>query len=60
MMGGIHNMGRGYANTHIVVPGNPEYIQNYQGYLDNKRSDLMYSIIHALYLVKKFFDDLMV
>lgn len=59
MMGDIHTMGRGYANNHIVVPGNPEYIQDYQGYLDNKRSDLMSSIIHVLYVVKKFFDDLM-
>jgi hypothetical protein len=35
-MGDVHGLGRAYAKTHIVVPGNSEYVQSYKEYLEKK------------------------
>ncbi len=35
-MGDIHGLGKAYAKTHIVVPGNKEYIQSSEEYLEVK------------------------
>jgi hypothetical protein len=32
-MGDAHSLGRRYAETHIVVPGNPKYVQSFEEYL---------------------------
>ena len=42
--------------THIVVPGNSLYIQSYDEYLDDRRSDFSTRLIHFLYRAKRFFD----
>ena len=38
LMGDIHEAGRGYAQTHIVVPGNLDYIQSFDDYLQNQNN----------------------
>ena len=38
-MGDIHGLGRAYAKTHIVVPGNNEYVQSFKEYLDEKNKN---------------------
>ena len=55
LMGDIHEMAHAYAVTHIVVPGNAEYIQSYEEYLDARRSDLATRLIHFLYRAKRIF-----
>ena len=32
-MGDAHSLGRRYAETHMVVPGNPKYLQSFEEYL---------------------------
>jgi hypothetical protein len=32
-MGDAHSLGRRYAETHMVVPGNPKYVQSFEEYL---------------------------
>ncbi len=32
-MGDAHSLGRRYAETHVVVPGNPRYLQSFDEYL---------------------------
>ena len=32
-MGDAHSLGRRYAETHVVVPGNPKYLQSFEEYL---------------------------
>jgi hypothetical protein len=32
-MGDAHSLGRRYAQTHVVVPGNPKYLQSFEEYL---------------------------
>ena len=32
LMGDAHDMGHAFAQGHIVVPGNPDYVQSYQAY----------------------------
>ena len=32
-MGDVHSLGRRYAETHVVVPGNPKYLQSFEEYL---------------------------
>ena len=56
LMGDIHEPAHAYAITHIVVPGNLEYIQSYEEYLDARRSDFATGIIHFLYRAKRIFD----
>jgi hypothetical protein len=39
-MGDAHSLGRRYAETHVVVPGNPKYLQSFEEYLKkHPRSD---------------------
>jgi len=35
-MGDIHDLGKFYAKTHIVVPGNKDYLQSFEQYLADK------------------------
>jgi hypothetical protein len=37
LMGNAHAPGQAYAQGHIVVPGNPDYVQSYEDYLENRR-----------------------
>lgn len=54
-MGDMHERARQYAQSHIVVPGNLDYIQNYQQYLDSKRSDTAITLINLAYKVTSLF-----
>ena len=38
-MGDVHGLGRAYAKSHIVVPGNKEYVQSYKDYLEEKNKN---------------------
>ena len=49
LMGDAHDAGHGFAQGHIVVPGNPDYVQSYEEYLENRRSDFATSVINALF-----------
>ena len=57
LMGDAHNMARSFVRKHVVVPGNPDYIQNYEEYVENKRSGLQIFFINILYKTKSFFED---
>ncbi len=37
-MGDIHGLGRSYAKTHIIAPGNKDYVQSFDEYLKYKES----------------------
>jgi transcriptional accessory protein Tex/SPT6 len=37
-MGDVHGLGRSYAKTHIIAPGNNEYVQTYEDYLKYKET----------------------
>lgn len=37
------------------MPGNPDYVQSYEEYLENRRSDFATSVIDALFDVYVFF-----
>ncbi|MCG8425506.1 MAG: lamin tail domain-containing protein [Proteobacteria bacterium] len=41
IMGDIHELGRGFAQAHIVVPGNPAYLQSFDDYLNRQKPDLV-------------------
>jgi hypothetical protein len=56
LMGDAHNMARSFVRKHVVVPGNPDYIQNYEEYVENKRSGLQIFFINILYKTKSFFE----
>lgn len=56
LMGDIHEPAHAYAITHIVVPGNSEYIQSYEEYLGARRSDFTTGVVHFLYRAKRIFD----
>ena len=58
LMGDAHDMGHAFAQGHIVVPGNPDYVQSYQAYLDNRRSDFTISMINLMFTIKMFFSNL--
>jgi hypothetical protein len=58
LMGDAHDLGHGFAQGHIVVPGNPEYVQSYEEYLENRRSDFTINMINVLFNVKTFFSNL--
>ena len=36
-MGDIHGLGRAYAKSHIVIPGNKEYVQSFDEFIKNKQ-----------------------
>ena len=42
----------------IVAPGNPDYLQSFEEYQDNKRSLFTLKTIHVLYNVKTFFENM--
>jgi hypothetical protein len=56
LMGDAHNMARSFVRKHVVVPGNPDYIQNYEEYVENRRSGLQIFFINILYKTKSFFE----
>jgi hypothetical protein len=58
LMGDAHDRARSFVRKHVVVPGNPDYIQNYEEYLENKRSGVQIFFINILYNTKSFFDDI--
>ena len=39
-MGDIHGLGRAYAKSHIVVPGNKEYVQSFDEFMKNKQNKM--------------------
>ncbi|MFT5928948.1 MAG: hypothetical protein ACJA2O_003688 [Candidatus Azotimanducaceae bacterium] len=57
LMGDAHEPGHAFAQGHIVVPGNADYVQSYEEYLENRRSDFSVSVINALFNLKVFFSD---
>ena len=59
VMGDIHTPAHNRMQQLIVAPGNPAYIQSYEEYKDNKRSDLELKLIHYLYLVAQFFSNML-
>lgn len=58
LMGDAHDMGHAFALGHIVVPGDPEYVQSYQDYVDNRRSEFSFMLINLLFYIKTFFSNL--
>ncbi|MEH6559603.1 MAG: lamin tail domain-containing protein [Oceanicoccus sp.] len=56
VMGDIHTAAHTRMKQLIVAPGNPDYLQSFEEYQDNKRSPLTLKTIHALYSVKTFFE----
>ena len=57
-MGNAHEPGFNYAKTHVVVPGNPLYLQSFEQYLEDRPSDFAVAVIGILYELKVFFDPL--
>lgn len=57
-MGDMHERARDFAQKHIVVPGNPNYVQSYEEYLENKRGDFSIALINVWYNTSTFFADL--
>ena len=57
-MGNAHEPGFNYAKTHVVVPGNPLYLQSFEQYLEDRPSDFSVAVIGILYELKVFFDPL--
>jgi hypothetical protein len=39
MMGDIHALGRAYAKSHLIVPGNKNYIQSYDEFLSKQKKE---------------------
>ena len=57
-MGNAHEPGFNYAKTHVVVPGNPLYLQSFEQYLEDRPSDFAVAVIGFLFELKVFFDHL--
>ncbi len=55
-MGNAHKLGFNYAKTHVVVPGNPQYLQSFEQYLEGRPSDLAVAVIGIVFQLKVFFD----
>ncbi len=55
VMGDIHTAAHTRMKQLIVAPGNPDYLQSFEEYQDNKRSLLTLKTLHVLYGVKTFF-----
>jgi hypothetical protein len=49
LMGDAHDAGHEFGQGHIVVPGNPDYVQSYEEYLENRGSDFTTSVINVLF-----------
>ena len=56
LMGDAHEMARSFVKKHVVVPGNPEFVQSYDEYVDKRRGNLEIFFINIAYNAKKFFD----
>lgn len=54
-MGDMHDRARAYARRHIVVPGNSDFIQNYEEYLDKKPGPVTIAAVNYWYRVKTWF-----
>jgi len=59
VMGDVHTPAHKRMKQLVVAPGNPEYLQNFDEYLDNQRGPFALGIIHVLYTVKTFFSELL-
>ena len=57
-MGNAHEAGFSYAKTHLVVPGNPLYLQSFEQYLEDRPSDFAVAVIGVLFELKVFFESL--
>ena len=58
VMGDIHTPAHSRMQQLIVAPGNPDYLQSYQDYVDNRRSALTRKFIHSLYIAKTWLEDI--
>ncbi len=59
VMGDVHTPAHNRMKQLIVAPGNPEYLQSYDEYLENQRSPFVLKSIHVLYTVKTFFSKIL-
>jgi hypothetical protein len=57
-MGSAHERGHAFAQAHIVVPGNSDYVQSFEQYLNDRPSDFKIAVINILYNVKIYFGGL--
>ncbi len=57
VMGDIHTPAHNRMQQLVVAPGNPDYLQSFTEYEENKRSVFALKTIHILYRVKAFFED---
>ncbi len=55
VMGDIHTPAHNRMKQLVVAPGNPEYLQSYDEYLENRRNPLTLKAIHFLYTLKTLF-----
>jgi hypothetical protein len=58
VMGDTHSRARNRMQELIVAPGNPDYLNSYDEYMENRRSPFLLSAIHYLYVASRFFSDL--
>lgn len=59
VMGDIHPPAHNRMQQLIVAPGNPAYLQSYEEYSDNVRSNLELRFIHYLYSTAAFISDIL-
>ena len=58
VMGDTHSRARNRMQELIVAPGNPDYLNSYDEYIENRRSPFVMTAIHYLYVASRFFSDL--
>ena len=58
VMGDTHSRARNRMQELIVAPGNPDYLNSYDEYMENRRSPFVLTAIHYLYVASRFFSDL--
>ena len=59
VMGYIHTPAHNRMQQLVVAPGNPDYLQSFAEYEENKRSDFALKTIHILYQAKTFLEGLL-
>jgi hypothetical protein len=59
VMGDIHTPAHNRMQQLVVAPGNPDYLQSFAEYEENKRSDFAIKTIHILYQAKTFLEGLL-
>lgn len=59
VMGDIHTPAHNRMQQLVVAPGNPDYLQSFAEYEENKRSDFALKTIHILYQAKTFLEGLL-